>query len=77
LEDKQQLRVNLELKINETFDQFKLTMKNYEELNEDRQRQFFDLKEKDEKSAKDIDKQMKIIQTLNVIRICYVKSRLS
>jgi hypothetical protein len=66
LEDKQQLRVNLELKINETFDQFKLTMKNYEELNEDRQRQFFDLKEKDEKSAKDIDKQMKIIQTLNV-----------
>jgi hypothetical protein len=66
LEDKQQLRVNLELKINETFDQFKLTMKNYEELNEDRQRQFFELKEKDEKSAKDIDKQMKIIQTLNV-----------
>jgi hypothetical protein len=66
LEDKQQLRVNLELKINETFDQFKLTMKNYEELNEDRQRQFFDLKEKDEKSAKDTDKQMKIIQTLNV-----------
>ena len=66
MEDKQQLRVNLELKINETFDQFKLTMKNYEELNEDRQRQFFDLKEKDEKSAKDTDKQMKIIQTLNV-----------
>ena len=66
LEDKQQLRVNLELKINETFDQFKLTMKNYEELNEDRQRQFSDLKDKDEKSAKDIDKQMKIIQTLNV-----------
>ena len=66
MEDKQQLRVNLELKINETFDQFKLTMKNYEELNEDRQRQFSDLKDKDEKSAKDIDKQMKIIQTLNV-----------
>lgn len=55
------------MKINETFDQFKLTMKNYEELNEDRQRQFIDLKERDEKSAKDIDKQMKIIQTLNVM----------
>ena len=41
-------------------------MKNYEELNEDRQRQFFDLKEKDEKSAKEIDMQMKKIQTLSV-----------
>jgi hypothetical protein len=55
------------MKINETFDQFKLTMNNYEELNEDRQRQFQELKERDEKSAKDIDKQMKIIQTLNVM----------
>lgn len=64
LEEKQQLRANLEMKINDTFDQFKLTMKNYEELNEDRQRQFFDYKERDEKSAKDIDRQMKIIQTL-------------
>ena len=50
LEERQQLRVNLETKINETFDQFKQTMKNYSELNEDRERQFSELKEKDEKS---------------------------
>ena len=64
MEEKQQLRVNLEFKINETFDQFKQTMKNYSEMNEDRERQFTELKEKDEKSAKEIDMQMRKIQTL-------------
>jgi hypothetical protein len=67
LEERQQLRVNLETKINETFDQFKQTMKNYSELNEDRERQFSELKEKDEKSAKEIDTQMRKIQNLTVI----------
>jgi hypothetical protein len=66
LEERQQLRVNLETKINETFDQFKQTMKNYSELNEDRERQFSELKEKDEKSAKEIDTQMRKIQNLTV-----------
>jgi hypothetical protein len=67
LEERQQLRVNLETKINETFDQFKQTMKNYSELNEDRERQFSELKEKDEKSAKEIDSQMRRIQNLTVV----------
>lgn len=47
-------------------DQFKQTMKNYEEMNEERQRLFYELKEKDEKSAKEIDTQMKRIQELTV-----------
>lgn len=64
LEERQQLRVNLESKINDTFDQFKQTMKNYSEMNEDRERQFSELKEKDEKSAKEIDTQMRKIQLL-------------
>ena len=64
LEEKQQLRANLELKINDTFEQFKITMKNYEDMNEDRQRQFLELKEKDQKSAHEIDTQMKKIQAL-------------
>lgn len=41
-------------------------MKIYEEMNEDRQHQFYELKEKDEKSAEDIDKQTRKIQILTV-----------
>jgi hypothetical protein len=76
LEERQQLRVNLETKINETFDQFKQTMKNYSELNEDRERQFSELKEKDEKSAKEIDMQMRKIQNLTD-NISSFKSKIS
>lgn len=41
-------------------------MKNYEEITEDRKRTFDELKEKDEKSAKEIDLQMRRIQSLTV-----------
>lgn len=64
LEEKQQLRVNLESRINETFDQFKQVMKNYSEMNEDRERSFAENKEKDEKAAKEIEMQMRKIQLL-------------
>lgn len=67
LEEKQQLRVNLELKVTELWNQFNQAMKNYEDITEDRKRTFDELKEKDEKSAKEIDVQMRKIQALNVI----------
>lgn len=60
------------MRINETFEQFKMTMKNYEEMNEDRQRQFYELKEKDEKSAKEIDMQMRKIHNLTVCSFFYI-----
>jgi hypothetical protein len=41
-------------------------MKNYEEITEDRKRTFEELKDKDEKSAKEIDMQMRKIQSLTV-----------
>ena len=66
LEEKQQLRVNLEMKVHELWNQFNQAMKNYEEITEDRKRTFDDLKEKDEKSAKEIDMQMRKIQSLTV-----------
>jgi len=60
------LRVNLEMKVHELWNQFNQAMKNYEEITEDRKRTFDDLKEKDEKSAKEIDMQMRKIQSLTV-----------
>ena len=66
LEEKQQLRVNLEMKVHDLWNQFNQAMKNYEEITEDRKRTFDDLKEKDEKSAKEIDMQMRKIQSLTV-----------
>lgn len=68
LEEKQQLRVNLEMKVHDLWNQFNQAMKNYEEITEDRKRTFDDLKEKDEKSAKEIDMQMRKIQSLTVIK---------
>ncbi len=67
LEEKQQLRVNLEMKVHDLWNQFNQAMKSYEEITEDRKRTFDDLKEKDEKSAKEIDMQMRKIQSLTVI----------
>ncbi len=66
LEEKQQLRVNLEMKVHDLWNQFNQAMKSYEEITEDRKRTFDDLKEKDEKSAKEIDMQMRKIQSLTV-----------
>lgn len=58
--------MNLELKVTELWNQFNQAMKNYEDITEDRKRTFDELKEKDEKSAKEIDMQMRKIQALTV-----------
>lgn len=54
------------MKVHDLWNQFNQAMKNYEEITEDRKRTFDDLKEKDEKSAKEIDMQMRKIQSLTV-----------
>ena len=75
MEEKQQLRVNLEMKVHDLWNQFNQAMKNYEEITEDRKRSFDDLKEKDEKSAKEIEMQMRKIQNL-VDNISIQKSKI-
>jgi hypothetical protein len=73
LEEKQHLRATLKMKVDDLMDQFKQCMKNYEDMNEERQRLFYELKEKDEKSAKEIDMQMRKIQSLTVFDLYFKK----
>ena len=56
------------MKVHDLWNQFNQAMKNYEEITEDRKRTFDELKEKDEKSAKEIDMQMRKIQSLTVCK---------
>lgn len=63
------------MKVHDLWNQFNQAMKNYEEITEDRKRSFDDLKEKDEKSAKEIEMQMRKIQNL-VDNISIQKSKI-
>lgn len=63
------------MKVHDLWNQFNQAMKNYEEITEDRKRSFDDLKEKDEKSAKEIEIQMRKIQNL-VDNISIQKSKI-
>ena len=58
------MRSTLEAKVEELWSQFTRVMKNYEETTEEKKRQFDELKEKDEKMAKEIDLEMRKIQRL-------------
>ena len=49
------------------WNQFNIVMTDFEETNGARKRSFDELKEKDEKSAKEIDMQMRKLNILNVI----------
>jgi hypothetical protein len=59
------------MKVHDLWSQFNQALKNYEEITEDRKRTFDELKDKDEKSADEIDKQMRKIQMLTVILFLY------
>jgi hypothetical protein len=74
LEERQQLRSTLEAKVEDLWGQFTRVMKNYEETTEEKKRQFDELKEKDEKSAKEIDMQMRKIQRLSVSFFLFYKN---
>ena len=62
MEERQQLRGMLEAKVEELWSQFTRVMKNYEDTTEEKKRHFDELKEKDEKMAKEIDTEMRKIQ---------------
>jgi len=70
MEEKHALRVNLEMIVEDLWDQFQQALKNYTETTEERRKAFEDLKSKDEKSAREIEIQMRKLQHLSVSRWC-------
>ena len=66
MEEKHALRVNLEMTVEELWNQFQQALKNYTETTEERRKAFEDLKAKDEKSAHEIEVQMRKLQYLSV-----------
>jgi nicotinamide riboside kinase len=66
-EQKQELQNNLRWKIEGKYKEYEQEQANYKKLTEERERQYLDYDERDKKSAKEIDTQMRKIQTLNVI----------
>lgn len=59
MEDKTAMRLSLEAVLDQLYSRFEETYKSYTDETEERLKTFLDLKEKDEKSCKEIDKQMK------------------
>lgn len=66
LEEKHALRVQLESTVNDLWRQFQDALRNYQETTEERKKSFEELKAKDEKSAKEIEMQMRKLQRLSV-----------
>uniref|UniRef100_A0A8C8REU1 Dynein regulatory complex subunit 2 n=1 Tax=Pelusios castaneus TaxID=367368 RepID=A0A8C8REU1_9SAUR len=64
LEEKHYLRVQLEGTVEELWKRFQQALKNYTEATEDRKIAFEALKQKDEKSSKEIELQMKKLQKI-------------
>ncbi|CAG5130004.1 unnamed protein product, partial [Candidula unifasciata] len=64
LEDKHALKVQLETKIDDLWQQFKQALQTYNEMNEERKNTFETLKQKDLKNTKEIELQMRKLQRL-------------
>lgn len=73
LEDKHVLRVHLETKVEDLWQQFRQALQNYNETNEERKSSFEQLKIKDEKSSREIDQQMRKLQRISVIYIYFMQ----
>ena len=67
LEEKHALRIQLEGTVEDLWRQFQQALKNYNETTEERKIAFENLKAKDEKSAKEIETQMRKLQRIQVI----------
>jgi len=67
LEDKHALRIHLESVVEDLWNQFTVALKNYQEATEERKKAFEDLKARDEKSAREIDMQMRKLQRIQVL----------
>ena len=60
------MRVQLEATVEKLWDEFHDALKNYQETTEERKKAFEELKTKDEKSAKEIEMQMRKLQRISV-----------
>ena len=67
LEEKHALRIQLEGTVEDLWRQFQQALKNYNETTEERKIAFENLKAKDEKSAKEIETQMRKLQRIQVV----------
>lgn len=65
LEEKHALRVQLEMTVEDLWNQFQAALRNYQETTEERKKSFEELKTKDEKSAKEIEMQMRKLQRIS------------
>ena len=66
LEEKHALRVQLEQKVDNLWMQFRDALQNYNMTTEERKTAFEALKVKDERSAKEIESQMRKLQRISV-----------
>ena len=66
LEEKHALRVQLEQKVDDLWMQFRDALQNYNMTTEERKTAFEALKVKDERSAKEIESQMRKLQRISV-----------
>lgn len=76
LEEKHALRVQLETKVDDLWQQFRQALQNYNETTEEKKTVFETLKIKDEKSAKEIELQMRKLQRIGD-QIAQLKSKMS
>ncbi|KAJ3017057.1 UNVERIFIED_CONTAM: Dynein regulatory complex subunit 2 [Siphonaria sp. JEL0065] len=76
LEEKHALRIQLEGTVEDLWRQFQAALNQYNSSTEERKRQFEDLKQKDQKNAKEIEQQMKKLIKLQET-IAHFKAKLS
>jgi len=76
LEEKHALRVQLETKVDDLWQQFRQALQNYNETTEEKKTVFESLKLKDEKSAKEIETQMRKLQRIGD-QISHLKGKMS
>lgn len=76
LEEKHALRVQLEAAIEKLWEEFNEALKNYQDTTEERKKAFEELKAKDEKSAKEIEMQMRKLQRISE-NISQLKSKMA
>ncbi|XP_072026425.1 LOW QUALITY PROTEIN: dynein regulatory complex subunit 2-like [Amphiura filiformis] len=76
LEEKHALRIQLEGQVEDLWKQFQQALKNYNETTEERKAAFETLKSKDEKSAKEIEMQMRKLQRISDT-IAQLKAKMS
>ncbi|XP_071946491.1 dynein regulatory complex subunit 2-like [Antedon mediterranea] len=65
LEEKHALRIQLESQVEDLWKQFQQALRNYNETTEERKAAFENLRDKDEKSAKEIEMQMRKLQRIS------------